>query len=138
MLDLHLCKNKASTLYKQSIDQISKETLINFYKEFGMIVDDYKQKNLFSSSSIQLQALSSFRNWLPSFLENKDKLMPIVVERMVNEKDLYYLSLYNAVYSGSDLIPDVSKLNDEYFKNGGGEHSLALLTGCYWLDHQAS
>jgi len=136
MFDLNLCKNKASILAKRSVGQISKEVLDEFYKEFGTIVDNYKQNNLFSSSSVKLYTLSSFREWLPIFLKNKDDLMPIIVEKMVNEKDLYYLSLYDTVYYGSDLILDISQFNDEFFKNGGGDHSLALLTGCFWLDHQ--
>ncbi len=138
MFDLNLCKNKSSILTKETIDQIDKGVLNGFYKEFGLIVGSYKHKHLLSSSSIQLQTLLSFREWLPSFLQNKDKLMPLIIDKMVNEKDLYYLSLYNAVYSDSDLIPDVSKFHDEFFKNGGGDHSLALLTGCYWIEHQNS
>ena len=138
MFDLDLCKNKASILSKENIGQINEEVLDNFYKEFGILVDSYKQKHLFSSSSVKLYTLSAFREWLPDFLENQDMLMPIVINKLVNEKDLYYLSLYNAVYSDSNLIPDISQFNDEYFKNGGGDHSLALLTGCFWLDNQTS
>ena len=112
--------------------------LDNFDKKFNDFIDEYKQKHLLSSASIQLHALGSFREWLPDFLKSKELLMPIVVDKMVNDRDLYYFSLYNSVYFGTDLIPDISQFSTEYYENGGGDHALAMLTGCFWVESQST
>ena len=52
---------------------------------------------------------------------------------MVNDKDLYYLSLYQNLYAGTDLVPNIDEYRSEYVENGGGENALALITGCHWI-----
>ncbi len=137
MLDITQCKKRAVLLSEISRHNIELDLLANFDKKFNDFIVEYKQKHLLSSTSIKLYTLESFREWLPDFLKSKDFLMPVVIDKMVNDRDLYYFSLYNSVYSGTDLIPDLSQFHVEYYDNGGGDHALAMLTGCYWMDHQS-
>jgi len=58
-----------------------------------------------------------------------------MVNKMVNEKDLYSLSIYQNFYAGTKLIPDIdNEYRTEYYENGGGENALALITGCHWIE----
>lgn len=57
----------------------------------------------------------------------------------LNEKDLYSLSIYQNFYAGTKLIPDIdNEYRTEYYENGGGENSLALITGCHWIEQTGS
>jgi len=138
MLNVNECKKTASLLAAVSKKQLKDSLLDDFNEKLNQLTEEYQQKYLFSSSAINLQALKSFKEWLPTVIESKDLLVPIIVDKMVNNRDLYSLSLYQAIYKDTDLIPNVSEFEPEYLHNGGGENALALITGCYWISQQNS
>ena len=86
------------------------------------------------STAIKLEKLESFNKWIPKIMQDKDLLTPLVVDKMVNEKDLYFLSLYQNFYTGTDLMPNIDEYKSQYYENGGGENALALITGCHWVE----
>jgi hypothetical protein len=89
------------------------------------------------STAIRLEKLESFNNWVPEIIKNKDILTPIIVDKMVNEKDLYSLYLYQNFHAGTNLILDIEgEYKSEYYENGGGENALALITGCNWIEQK--
>lgn len=61
-------------------------------------------------------------------------MSPIIVDKIVNEGDLYSLSLYQNFYAGTGFIPNIDTYQAEYHENGGGENALALITGCHWIE----
>ena len=102
-----------------------------------MFIVEYKEKYMLYSTAIKLGKLESFYEWASDIIKDKDLLTPIIVDKMVNEKDLYSLSLYQNFYAGTDLIPNIdSEYKSEYYKNGGGENALALITGCHWIEQK--
>lgn len=138
MLNINECKKTASLLAAASKKQLKNGLLDDFNDKLNQLNEEYQQKYLLSSSSINLQSLESFREWLPTVIESKDLLVPIIVDKMVNNRDLYSLSLYQAIYRDTDLIPNISEFESEYLHNGGGENALALITGCYWISQQSN
>ena len=87
--------------------------------------------------AIKLQKLESFYAWASDIIKDKDLLTSILVDKMVNEKDLYSLSLYQNFYAETNLIPNISnEYRAEYYENGGGENALALITGCHWIEQK--
>ena len=137
MININKCKNIAKSLAKQSKETLSEQKLNNFYDDFNKIVSEYKNTYKFSSTAIELHRLESFHQWVANIIKDKDVLTPIIVDRMVNEKDIYSLSLYQNFYAGTDLTPNIDNYKSEYYENGGGETSLALITGCYWIEHNS-
>lgn len=90
---------------------------------------------MFHSTAVKLETLKSFNEWIQEIIKDKDLLTPLIVNKMVDEKDLYSLSLYQNFYADINLIPDIDyKYNLEYYENGGGENALALITGCHWIE----
>ena len=134
MVDITKCKNVAKSLAKHSKETLSNQKLNNFSEGFDKIVSEYKSKYPFSSSAIELQKLKSCHQWVSSIIEDKTLLTPIIVDKMVNGKDLYSLSLYQNLYAGTDLIPNIDEYRSEYHANGVGENALALITGCHWIE----
>ena len=67
----------------------------------------------------------------------KELLTPILIGRMVEAQDMFALSLYQNFYYGTDLILNVDDYKIQYYELGCGENTLALMTGCYWLEQSA-
>lgn len=134
MIDINECKNKAKLLAEQSKKILGHQKTNDFFEDLNHIVIEYNNKYMFSSTVIDLQKLKSCHKWMHSILEDKILFTPIIVDRMVNAKDLYSLSLYKNLYSGTDLIPNIDKYKSEYYENGGGENALALIAGCHWIE----
>lgn len=137
MININKCKTASAALAKQSKERLGQEKLDKFSNDFNKFVAEYKDKYMFYSTSIKLEKLESFFQWASEVIKDKDLLTPIIVDKMVNEKDLYSLSLYQNFYIGTNLIPDIEsdEYKSEYYKNGGGENALALITGCHWIAH---
>jgi hypothetical protein len=139
MINIDKCKNIAKALAVQSKGLLGEKKCDEFYDAFSKIVTEYYNKYMFYSTAVELQKLKSFNEWASAIITDKDLLTPIIVDKMVNEKDLYSLSLYQNFYAGTDLIPDIeSEYKSEYYKNGGGENALALITGCHWIEQTES
>ena len=134
MINISKCKNTAKSLANQSKENLGERNLNQFFAEFNKLAAEYDQKYMFYSTAIELQKLKSFNEWIIDIIKNKDILMPIIVDKMVNEEDLYSLSLYQNFYAGTDLIPNMDEYKSQYYENGGGENTLALITGCYWIE----
>ena len=134
MININKCKDIAKSIAKQSKEKLGQEKLNTFFDDFNKFVVEYKNKHMFESTAIKLEKLESFFQWASDIIKDKALLTPIIVDKMVNEKDLYSLSLYQNFYAGTDLIPNIDDdYNLEYYENGGGENSLALITGCHWI-----
>jgi hypothetical protein len=137
MININKCKKTVKTLAAQSKKNLGDEKLEIFHKELDGIITQYDEKYSFYSTAIKLEAIDSFKILLANIAEIKNILTPIIVDKMVNEKDLYYLSLYQNFYAGTDLIPNIdSEYKSEYYENGGGENALALITGCHWIEQK--
>jgi hypothetical protein len=134
MVDIIKCKDVAKSLAKQSKEKLGHQKVNNFSVDLNKIVIEYNSKYMFSSNAIELQKLESCNRFISSIVEDKILLTPIIVDKMVNDKDLYALSIYQNLYAGTDLIPNIDEYKSEYYKNGGGENSLALITGCHWIE----
>jgi hypothetical protein len=93
MVDIIKCKDVAKSLAKQSKEALGHQKLNNFSEDFDKIVIEYKNMYIFSSTAIEIQKLKSCRQWISSIAEDKTLLTPIIVDKMVNDKDLYSLSL---------------------------------------------
>ena len=49
------------------------------------------------------------------------------------------LSLYQNFYAGTNLIPNIdNEYQAEYYDNGGGENTLALISGCHWIEQSGN
>ena len=139
MININKCKNIAKSVAKQSCQKLGEQKLNEFFIEFNKIVAEYYQKYMFDSTAVRLQKLKSFDEWLDSITKDKNLFTAIIVDKMVNEKDLHSLSLYQNFYAGTKLIPDIdNEYRTEYYENGGGENSLALITGCHWIEQTGS
>jgi len=139
MININKCKNIAKSVAKQSCEKLGEQKLNEFFIEFNKIVAEYYQKYMFDSTAVRLQKLKLFNKWLSDIIKDKDVLTPIIVDKMVNEEDLYSLSIYQNFHAGTKLIPDIdNEYRTEYYENGGGENSLALITGCHWIEQTGS
>ena len=137
MININKCKEVAKNLANRSIEKLGEPKLNEFFDGFNMFIVEYKEKYMLYSTAIKLGKLESFYEWASDIIKDKDLLTPIIVDKMVNEKDLYSLSLYQNFYAGTDLIPNIdSEYKSEYYKNGGGENALALITGCNWIEQK--
>lgn len=134
MFNINKCKHIARSLSNESKEKLGDKKSQDFSNTFDKIVDEYRSKNMFSSTAIELQKLKSFNDWIQDIINEKNLFTPIIVDKMVNERDLYSLSLYQNLYVGTDLNPDISNYKLEYYENGGGENALALITGCHWVE----
>jgi len=134
-MNINKCKDIAKSLANQSKEKLGDQKLNDFFNSFDKFIAEYKNKYKFSSTSIELQKLESFFKWASEAIKDKDVLTPLIVNKMVNEKDLYSLSLYQNFYAETDLIPNIDNdYNFEYYDNGGGENAKALITGCHWIE----
>lgn len=132
MININKCKDIAKSLVNQSRKNLGEQKVNEFFAKFNKIVAEYEQKYMFYSTAIALQKLESFNKWLPDIIKDKNLLTPIVVDKMVNEKDLYSLSVYQNFHSSTNLIPNI----DDYKSEGcEDENVLAVVTGCYWIEH---
>ena len=134
MINIKECQHKASELALRSKEKLGHEKLETFYKNLEKIINEYDEKYAFYSTSIKLESLDSFTNWLNSILDIKSVLTPVLVDKMVNEKYLYLLSVYQNFHAGTNLIPNMDEYKSQYYENGGGENALALITGCHWIE----
>jgi len=132
MINTSKCKDIAKSLVNQSREKLGEQKLNEFFAKFNKIVAEYEQKYIFYSTAIELQKLESFNKWLPRIIKDKDLLTPIVVDKMVNEKDLYSLSVYQNFYAGTNLIPNINDYKSEGCED---ENVLAVVTGCHWIEH---
>ncbi len=137
MINIDKCKNRAKYLANQSKEKLGDQKLNNFSDSFNEVVNEYYSKYMLYSTAIALGRLESFNKWVPYVMKDKGLLTPIIVDKMVNGKDLYSLSLYQNLYAGTDLIPKIDVYKSEYYENGGGEHALALITGCHWIEQNS-
>ena len=135
MININKCKNIAKSLAKQSSKTLGQQKLNDFSDDFDKIITEYKNKYMFYSTAIELQKLESCHQLVSNIIKYKDLFTPIIVDKMVNEKDLYSLSLYQNFYVGTDLIPNIDEYRSQYQENGGGENALAIITGCHWIEH---
>ena len=127
MININKCKNIAKSLAKQSSKTLGQQKLNDF---FDKIITEYKNKYMFYSTAIELQKLESCHQLVSNIIKYKDLFTPIIVDKMVNEKDLYSLSLYQNFYVGTDLIPNIDEYRSQYQEN-----ALAIITGCHWIEH---
>lgn len=127
MININKCKNIAKSLAKQSSKTLGQQKLNDF---FDKIITEYKNKYMFYSTAIELQKLESCHQLVSNIIKYKDLFTPIIVDKMVNEKDLYSLSLYQNFYVGTDLIPNIDEYISQYQEN-----ALAIITGCHWIEH---
>ena len=134
MINIDKCKNVAKSLAKQSSEKLGEQKLNEFLNTFSKFATEYRDQYMLYSTAIKLEKLESFNKWIPKIMQDKDLLTPLVVDKMVNEKDLYFLSLYQNFYTGTDLMPNIDEYKSQYYENGGGENALALITGCYWVE----
>jgi hypothetical protein len=137
MIHINKCKDIAKNLALQSKEKLGEEKLNEFFNDLNKFIAEYGDKYMLYSTAIRLEKLESFNNWVPEIIKNKDILTPIIVDKMVNEKDLYSLSLYQNFHAGTNLILDIEgEYKSEYYENGGGENALALITGCNWIEQK--
>ena len=120
----------AKSLAMQSSKTLGQQKLNDFSDDFDKIITEYKNKYMFYSTAIELQKLESCHQLVSNIIKYKDLLTPIIVDKMVNEKDLYSLSLYQNFYVGTDLIPNIDEYRSQYQEN-----ALAIVTGCHWIEH---
>lgn len=134
MINIQECQHKTSELALRSKEKLGHEKLESFYKNLEKIINEYDEKYTFYSTSIKLKSLNSFTDWLNSILDIKSILTPVLVDKMVKEKDLYSLSVYQNFHVGTNLIPNMDEYKSQYYENGRGENALALITSCYWIE----
>ena len=134
MININKCKDTAKALSARSKGEIDAEKLKQFFDNFSKISEEYRNEYILSSKAIQLEQLESFNDWFLGVLEDKELLTPVIVDKMVNEKDLYSLSLYRNLYADTDLVLDRSDCYSKYQEKCLGENDLALMTGCHWIE----
>ena len=129
----------AKSLANQGKENLGKQKLEIFLNDFNKFIAEYEDKYMLYSTAIKLGKLESFNKWLPKIIEDKDLFTSIIVDKMVNEQDLYSLSLYQNFYAGTNRIPNIdNEYQAEYYDNGGGENTLALISGCHWIEQSGN
>ena len=133
MINIEYCKNTAKELAEKAVLKMGEAKLEGFDAKLDEFENEYKSKYMFSSNAINLQKLQSFNEWISSISDDKDAIIPILVDKMVNERDLYALSVYQTLNLDEyNLLIDAAEL----YELGGGENALALITGCHWIENQ--
>ena len=127
MINLKQCKIDANILAREAEMKMDAVKLAEFYRSFNDISKEYNSRYQFLSTSIDLRKIQTFDLWLSDILGIKDKLVPIIVDKMVNDGDLYFLSLYQNLFANTDYIPCVSGVHSE--------NDLAIAVGCHWVEN---
>ncbi len=121
-----ISKSIAKSLADQSKKNLGERKSNDFFISLKKVEVEYEQKYMFDSTAIELQKLKSFNKWLSDIIKDKDILTPIIIDQMVNEEDLYSLSIYQNFHAGTALIPNIDgEYKDEYYESDGGEDTLA-------------
>jgi hypothetical protein len=89
MINIGKCKDRAKSLDEQNKENLGEQKLNEFFNDFNKFIAEYRDKYMLYSTAIKLEKLESFNNWTYELIKNKDLLTPIIVNKMINEKDLY-------------------------------------------------
>jgi len=121
----------------------SPDELQHFETKYRDSVREYdKSGYALRSTGIYLSELESVKKWIPELVQNKDKIIPMLIAKMISVGDMFAESLYNAIQKSSgneDLIVTGRKIHidnslrilDE--EEGFTGPSKARINAEYWL-----
>jgi len=127
--------NKIASLAARSLNLQEMKT---FQNKYNYICQMYDKSTLAISSTIRMNELEQFQEWKPYLLENKNKVLPLIISKMLNG-DIMAFSIfknlasttidYNKVHNNKNIIL-------EFQKYGGAEDGLAVVNARHWLETQ--
>lgn len=107
-----------------------------FQREYTNIGKAYDKSSFALLSTINLKELDEFQNWKPYLLDNKEKVMPLIISKMLNG-DIMAFSIYKELTSGVinyDIIHNNKSIAQELKNYGGAEDGLAIVNARHWLE----
>lgn len=141
-LTRHVIDLAAEELFRFAANQMSPEEMGAYQEKYRDIVLGYRNSDLKIFSSIKLDIYEPFIKWLPWLIENKEKVVPILVNNMLRQ-DIYALTIYNILQqktAGEDLLLDSfmirgnEDLYAKYKAAGAGQPAIAFINAINWLD----
>jgi len=109
----------------------------DFESKYKSIINEYEETFPFDST-IALEKLAVFSEWLHELSANMSKIVPILVLKML-KNDIYAFNIYKNLYKGDTILITHRKAMDnqdlfkKYKENGGGIKALGIINAEHWL-----
>lgn len=136
----HILRSATESFCRFTDSTVTPYEMQEYQNKYNAIVLEYRESPFKVSSSIQLNKFKPFQEWLPSLIENKSKVVPLLVCNML-EKDIYALNIYETIQKSTSpsaflSMSDIHKsegLLQELRDIGGSQTALAVLNAEHWL-----
>lgn len=125
--------NKISGLAAKELTLQEMKSFQNSYANIGRAFDNSALAVL---STINLKELDEFQKWKPSLLNNIDKILPLIISKMLNG-DIMAFSVYKEISPNVisyDTVHSNKNIAKELQKYGGAEDGLAIVNAIHWLE----
>jgi CRISPR/Cas system-associated endonuclease/helicase Cas3 len=134
----------ANTLRQLALRQLDFDMVREYQNKYKEIIEGYRDSDLVIYSSIKLDKFEPFLKWLPSLVEKKAEVLPLIIANML-KRDIYAENIYRILQihtNSENQIIWYNKLHEDKilqqeFKDLGGAHdALAVLNAFHWLSSE--
>lgn len=125
--------NKIAGLAARSLNLYEMKEFQTGYANIGKA---YDKSSFALLSTINLKGLDEFQSWKPYLLDNKEKIMPLIISKMLNG-DIMAFNIYKELTSSIikyDMIHNNKSIAQELKNYGGAEDGLAIVNARHWLE----
>lgn len=133
MLKENGAANKIAGLVAKALNL---QEMREFQRDYAKIGQAYDSSPLALLSTINIKELEEFQNWKPYLLDNKYKVMPLFISKMLNG-DIMAFSIYKELTSNIidyDITHSNKSIAQELQNYGGAEDGLAIVNARHWLE----
>lgn len=106
-----------------------------FQSGYGNVIKAYQTSSLALLSTVKVNELNEFKEWKPYLMDNKDKVVPLIISKML-KGDIFAFSIFKELSShiiDYDMIHHDKNINEELQNYGGAEDGLAIVNARHWL-----
>ena len=130
-------EKSASMLMILSARALELQKMKEFMNGYRNLIEAFHASHLSLLSTLPFRVgeLKEFDEWKPYLMENKHKIMPIFISKMLRG-DFFALSVFqklSAYIITYDMLDSNHNIYKEYRKYGGAADALAIVTAKNWL-----
>lgn len=127
-------------VFRIAAKQMSFDEMKEFQLKYKDMVEGYHDSDLVIYSTIALDKYQPFQEWLPWLIENKDKVVPALISKMLSQ-DIFAEKIYILIQEQTN--PDIllkgrdtflgTKTFEHLKQLGGGQPAHAIVNAELWL-----